>query len=130
MLLVLLHPAAELLLQSSCCSMQSMSHVQQQTAITGTGLQCSALPHSRARHDLITKLPVQALNPEMSNESLTNIMTHQFVGSGRRQLHALREDWTDFRGGTLPGCTSSCGYGHSCRGARVAHPAADGEQGL
>ena len=50
----------------------------------------------------MTQLPMQALNPEMSTESLTNMMTYQFVGSGRRQLYALREDWPGTRGGTRP----------------------------
>eukprot|EP00891_Asterochloris_glomerata_P004333 jgi/Astpho2/4333/fgenesh1_pg.00065_%23_18_t len=40
----------------------------------------------------------EALNPEMSTESLTNMMTYQFVGSGRRQLRALREYWPGSRG--------------------------------
>lgn len=77
----------------------------------------------------MTRLPVQALNPEMSTESLTNMMTYQFVGSGRRQLRALREYWPGSRGGTLPACTSSCGRTPSCRRSRAAHPAA-GEPGL
>ena len=88
---VLLRPAAQQLLQHA---------VLELNATPGTTLHFLALPQSRARHDLMNTLPAQALNPEMSTESLTNIMTHQFVGSGRRQLHALREDWPDFRGET------------------------------